>query len=178
MLKKAKNMKNKKIALFSLLILAGFMAAGSLPTQAQTITLNFSVMEYLVSTTGPEVQWIDEDMVLHQKDNSWIFSIDSEDMIGLVYATAEVFRINLITKLGGGKGTNHLVGVWNQAGDYCGLALEWYGVTVLGFDHGITSGKFTSHGTLGDYNIFVKGEFASIYKGGPPLMTGFIRVYL
>ena len=172
-------MKNKKIAIISLLVLAGFVASGSLTTQAKTTTLNFSVMEYLVSTTGPAVQWIDEDMVLHQKDNSWIFSIDNEDMMtGLVYATAEVFRIDLITKLGGGKGTNNFVGVWNQQGDFEGLNLEWYGVTVLGFDHGITSGKFTSHGTLGEYRIFVKGEFASIYLGGPPLMTGFIRVYL
>ncbi|MCK4896899.1 MAG: hypothetical protein KAS47_08820, partial [Candidatus Heimdallarchaeota archaeon] len=124
-------MKNNKIAIISLLVLAGFMTAGILPTQAKTTTLNFSVMEYLVSTTGPDVQWIDEDMVLHQKDNSWIFSIDSEDMIGLVYATAEVFRIDLITKLGGGKGTNCFVAVWNQAGDLEGLALEWAGVTVL-----------------------------------------------
>ncbi|MHA1346980.1 MAG: hypothetical protein ACTSVO_07810 [Candidatus Heimdallarchaeaceae archaeon] len=172
-------MKNRKIVLISLLVLVGFIAAGSLPTQAKTTTLNFSVMEHLVSTTGPAVQWIDECMVLHQKDNSWIFSINTDNvMTGLVYATAEVFRLDLITKLGGGKGTNHFIGVWTQAGEFEGLVLEWYGVTVLGFDHGITSGKFTSHGTLGDYKIFVKGDFASIYPGGPPLMTGFIRVYI
>ncbi|MHA1515306.1 MAG: hypothetical protein ACTSPF_07210, partial [Candidatus Heimdallarchaeaceae archaeon] len=178
-IRKAKEMKSKKILPLMVILLLGMVALGSSTTQAKVTKIDFTALEYMFPPAGvfvPPTVWISDDGVVHWDDAMFPFVVFG-DIDGVLHAGIKRMNIDPVTKIGHAIGTNSFEGTLMKNDQFYGLDLEFSGVSVMVRIDGKISGEATSHGTLGEYSIFMKATFTPA-TGGMTLIEGTFTIHL